>query len=83
MSEPAPIPISEWLECAKMEASSAAIMIQREGRLYWWRVGRDFLTIVRRSRTNHLELTGPSFWGLIATKHSLFPDPFPALYLID
>ena len=67
----------------QIEASLAAISVQKEGRLDWWWFGHDFPMIVRKSKTNRWGLTGPSFWPLIAANNILFPDPFPVGYLGD
>ena len=64
----------------KIEASLAAISAQKEGRPGWRRAGRDFARIFRKSRTNHWELTAPSFWGIIEAKDGLFPGSFPGRY---
>ena len=46
---------------AKIDESIAAIWAQKEGRPDWWRIGRGFPTIVRKSRTNRWELTAAFF----------------------
>ena len=66
-------PISERLKCDKNEASLAEIRVEIEGLLYWRRIARDFPRNFRESRTNRWELTGPSFWTLIAAKDIPFP----------
>ena len=71
-------PITDRLKCAKNEASLAAIMVQREGLPDWWRIGREFPTIFRKSRTDRWELTGIPSPPLIAntdTPLSEFPIP--------
>ena len=44
----------------------AAIMSRKAGRPERRRIGRDFRTIVRKSRTSHRQLTGSSFRTLIS-----------------
>ena len=58
-------------------------MCQKVGRPDWWRVGRDFHMIARKSRTSRWELTVPSSRALIEAKDSLFSAPFPPRYRID
>ena len=70
-----PIPISRWLKCDKNEAFVLAIRVSEEG-IRDWRVGRNFPRTPQKSRTNPWELTGPSFWTLIAAKDGLFPGSF-------
>ena len=64
--------ISDRLNCAEIEESSAAIRGWNEGRPDWRRAGRDFPRIARESRPNNCELTGSSICDLIAAKTSLF-----------
>ena len=57
----------------KNEAFLAAIRGRKEGRPDWWRIGLNLPRIPRKSRTNHWEFTGPSFWALIAARDGIFP----------
>ena len=60
---------------AEIEASLAAIRARQEGRPDRRRIGRDFPTIARTSRTNRWELTGPALWALVAARDGLFSAP--------
>ena len=66
------MPISEWLKCAKIEASQAAIRAQIDGLPDCWWVGRDIPTIGRKSRISHWELMGPSSFTIIPAKDIIF-----------
>ena len=48
----------------------------------WRWAGRDFARIARKSRTNHWELEGPSFWTIIAPNAIPLSGRFPARYRI-
>ena len=58
------------------EVSLAAIRAHKEGRPYWWWIGRDFPRISRISRTDRWELTAPYFPTLIAAKNASFFGDF-------
>ena len=70
-------PISCWAKCENGEFLFA-IRAQKGSRPDWRWVGRNFPRISQKSRTDHWELTGPSFWDLIAAKSGLFPGPLPS-----
>ena len=44
------------------------------------RIGRDFTRVARETRPFRWELTGPSFWPIIAAKGLIFSDPVPSRY---
>ena len=57
--------------------SLVAIMVRKESPPPdWWRVGRDFPWVARKSRTNRWELTVPSSWPLVASKDAPNMDHF-------
>ena len=65
------------LEMAPTNRSSAsAIMAQMDGRPEWWWVGHDFARISLESRTANWQLTGSSFWNLIAAIDASIFGPF-------
>ena len=75
-----PTDIEAAKNAQRNEESLAAIRGRKEGPPDWWWVGRDFPKIPRCSRPDNWELTGPSFWALLAAKDSLFSEPLPARY---
>ena len=77
-----PIPITEWLKCAKIEAFLAAMRAREDGLPDWRRIGRDFPGNFRKSRTNRRKLRAPSSFPLIADKNGIFPDASPVRYQI-
>ena len=62
-SDPFPDRYRGRLECAKIEASLAAIRAQKEGRPEWWRIGHDSPHDLPEIEDQSLEINGPRFLG--------------------
>ena len=77
------IPISDRLKCDKMGRSYSRLgagmgVAEIGGGL----IARDFLKIIRKSRTNHWELSGPAPRPLIANKNIPLSGHFTSRYPI-